>query len=253
MNSRDPRELYDDSSGNWRRDEPTILSDYTARPFLLDWCHPIKDKSVIDLGCGEGYVSRMVARRGASEVTGIDLSPEMIRQAKTSEKEDPLGISYSVGDVRNLASIESDRYDIALAIFLFSYIDLESMNNALTEVFRLLRPGGRLVLSIPHPAFPFIKAAGTHFSFDAAGGYFSSRDKTFEGKISRRDGIEVPVQCVHKTIEDVFISLSKAGFSSMPHVAELSVTQELLDLDSEFFGPLADFPLHLALRVFKEE
>ena len=161
MNSRDPRELYDDSSGNWRRDEPTILSDYTARPFLLDWCHPIKDKSVIDLGCGEGYVSRMVARRGASEVTGIDLSPEMIRQAKTSEKEDPLGISYSVGDVRNLASIESDRYDIALAIFLFSYIIrvlfksislatlLKSMNRQSGMVQKILKLGTGLLPCTP--------------------------------------------------------------------------------------------------------
>ncbi|MGK0431950.1 MAG: hypothetical protein ACJA0V_001085, partial [Planctomycetota bacterium] len=34
------RELYNDASNDWQRSEPVLLSDFTARPFLLKWCEP---------------------------------------------------------------------------------------------------------------------------------------------------------------------------------------------------------------------
>ena len=253
MNSSDTRKIYDDSAGDWSRDEPLMLSDYTARPFLVEWCEPLAGKAVLDLGCGEGYVSRLVARRGASPVDGIDLSPEMVSRAEANEKSKPLGVHYRVGDVRDLSVVDTESYDIVLAVFLFSYIDNASMKKALGEVHRILKPGGKLVMSLPHPAFPFMGSGGKHFYFQTDGGYFSARDRTFEGKIARRDGIEVPVRCVHKTFQDIFSGLGEAGFNSMPDVEELGVTAEHLELDPDFFGPLEDCPLHLALRVVKEK
>ena len=82
-------------------------------------------------------------------------------------------------------------------------------------------------------------------------GYFSGRDRRFEGRIDRRDGVGVPVRCVHKTLTDYFRSLSAAGFRAMPEVEELGVTEEIRDVDPEWFGPLEDQPLHLAFRVEK--
>ena len=42
--------LYDASAGGWVRDEPVLLSDYTARPVVFEWCAPLEGARVLDLG-----------------------------------------------------------------------------------------------------------------------------------------------------------------------------------------------------------
>jgi hypothetical protein len=69
------------------------------------------------------------------------------------------------------------------------------------------------------------------------------------GKIWRRDGVALDVQMVHKTFEDYFEALRRAGFTWLPVVRELKADHGMLELDPEFFSPLMDFPLHVALKV----
>ncbi len=61
----------------------------------------------------------------------------------------------------------------------------------------------------------------------------------------------MPVRCVHKTLEDYFTCLRSAGFLGLPELKELHVTNEHVALDSEFFEPVRDQPLHLAFRTQK--
>ena len=79
--SKDTQQLYDSSAADWKRNDPVLLSDYTARPVVLQLCNPITGRRFLDLGCGEGYVSRLLAKRGAAAVHGIDLSSQMVLQA----------------------------------------------------------------------------------------------------------------------------------------------------------------------------
>jgi SAM-dependent methyltransferase len=245
--------IYDRSAGNWQRKEPVLLSDYTARPFLLEWCEPLAGREVLDLGCGEGYVARQLRRRGARRVFGIDVSTEMIRKAQAAEAEEQLGIFYEVGDACNLPAIPDASFDRVAAVFLFNYLDRAATTTVMRQVLRVLRPGGRFVFSVPHPSLPFLRPEEPPFYFSTRGlGYFSARDVTLEGRIWRRDGVDVPVRCVHKTLQDYFECLAEAGFTSLPEVAELHVTEEHLRLDPKFFTPLRDLPLHVAFRIRKE-
>lgn len=50
--------MFDRNADQWARQEPLILSDFTARPLVLQELAPLKGKHVLDLGCGEGYVAR---------------------------------------------------------------------------------------------------------------------------------------------------------------------------------------------------
>ena len=118
------------------------------------------------------------------------------------------------------------------------------------EVHRVLRPGGRFVFAVPHPSLAFLGEKRAPFYFEPDGvGYFSGRDRQFEGEIWRRDGKSVPVRSVHKTMEDYLTGLRDAGFNRMPDVVELRATEEHLELDPEWFGPLRDLPLHVAFRL----
>ena len=243
--------IYDRAAGNWQRSEPILLSDFTARPFLLDWCAPLDGAKVLDLGCGEGYVGRQLLARGAGSVTGIDISAEMVENAKAQIPEGSGDVlDYAVGDAWELAHFADDSFDLVVCVFLFNYLERAQMTATMKEVARVLRPGGRFVFAVPHPSLAFQRAEERPFYFSRGQhGYFEGRDALFEGEIWRRDGVSVPVRCVHKTLDDYFTALREAGFTSLPELKELHATEEHLAFDPDFFEPLRETPLHLAFQL----
>lgn len=243
--------IYDKAAGNWQRSEPILLSDFTARPFLLDWCDSVEGANVLDLGCGEGYVGRQILARGAASVTGIDISAEMIENARAQiPAESGDALTYAVGDAWELAHFADDSFDLVVCVFLFNYLDRAAMTATMKEVARVLRPGGRFVFAVPHPSLAFMRPEERPFYFSRGErGYFEGRDALFEGEIWRRDGVSVRVRCVHKTLDDYFTALREAGFTTLPEMKELHATDEHLAYDPSFFEPLRETPLHLAFKL----
>ncbi|QLE57401.1 class I SAM-dependent methyltransferase [Nostoc sp. TCL26-01] len=249
-NSHSTRTLYNQTASAWMREKPISLSDFTARPIVLGLCEPVAESRILDLGCGEGYCSRELRRRGAAQVHGIDISQSMIAAARLQESEDSLGINYEVGCATELQQFSDGEIDLVVAVFLFNYLTIAQTQECMAEVARILRPGGQFVFSIPHPSFPYMREAAYPFYFEVGGaGYFSKRDQLFPGEIWKRDGSSLNVQLIHKTFEDYFQALNQAGFNTMPILKELRVTSEHIALDESFFGPLFDLPLHLAIKV----
>jgi SAM-dependent methyltransferase len=253
MSLESPRSLYDSNARDWARSGPLLVSDYTGRPATLALCEPIEGMRVLDLGCGEGYCTRMLRGRGAREVTGVDGSESMIALAARNEAAEPLGIAYRVGDATNLSGFDSNTLDLVLAMFLFNYLSVRRMRQAMLEVFRVLQPGGRLVFAVPHPVFPFMRSQKqAPFYLDAGdAGYFSGRDNAFSGKIWRRDGVSLDVLACHKIFTDYVDALRSAGFEKLPRVRELTVEASHVELDPTLFSPLIDVPLHMAWCVVK--
>lgn len=246
------KELYDDTASRWIRNEPSSLSDFTARPAVISMCEPVAGLRILDLGCGEGYCSRELRQRGAKEVHGIDLSESMIAAAKAQETKHPLGISYEVNCATNLDRLADGEFDLVVAVFLFNYLTVEQTQKCMAEVFKVIRPGGRFIFSIPHPALPYMGEKKPPFYFNVdRNNYFSGRDNLFSGRIWKRDGSWLDVQLIHKTFQDYFEALGSAGFSSLPVIKELHVMPEHLQLDAEFFSPIDDLPLHVAFEVSK--
>jgi len=249
MKSDSARDIFDDSSEFWARDEPRILSDWTARSFLLEWCLPVEGKRVLDLGCGEGYFTRQIARHGSQEMRGIDISQAMIERARQNEVEEVLGIQYSVGCVTEFSSEVDSQFDLITAVFVYNYLTIEQMKTSMALIYQSLTEGGQFIFSLPHPIHPFLSGNDSRFHFKRSGGWFSGKDNIFEGTIAMKEGKTVAVRCVHKIFEDVFDALREAGFRKFPELKELTVTEELLQQDPKFFGPLRDLPLHIAIRV----
>ncbi|HET7792084.1 MAG TPA: class I SAM-dependent methyltransferase [Rhizobacter sp.] len=241
--------LYDQTASRWSRQQPSSLSDYTARPRVMELCAPVAGLRVLDLGCGEGYVSRMLRQAGAASVLGLDVSPRMIDLARQAEAAQPLGIRYDTADAAQLDSAAGP-FDLVVAVFLFNYLDVDAMRQTMTRVRQALVPGGRFIFTVPHPAFAFMRAPTPPFYFEVgSAGYFTDRNTIFPGKIWKRDGTPLEVQLVHKTFGDYFQALRAAGFETMPEVEELSVTSSMVELDPVFFGPLFNYPLHMAVRI----
>lgn len=242
--------MYDGASPQWARNEKILLSDFTARPFVLEKLEPLAGQRVLDLGCGEGFVARQIKAAGAASVLGIDLSAGMIEQACAEEERAPLGVEYRQGDAAELDDLAEAAFDRVAAVFLFNYVDSGVMTEVMRRVRRWLAPGGRFVFTVPHPSLPFTRGEEPPFFFRGADiGYFNGKDQTLEGLIWRRDGVSVPVRCVHKPLEVYFQALRTAGWQQMPDLTELAVRPEHIELDPDFFTPLLEQPLHLLFSV----
>lgn len=247
----DTKKLYDESADKWVRREPNSLSDFTGRPPVFALCGDVGGVNIVDLGAGEGYCARVLAAQGA-KIEAIELSPEMVRLAQDQEEKNPLGINFQQGTVTDLP-YDNESFDLALGVFVYNYLHIEELKASFKEVFRVLKPGGRFVFSVPHPAFPFIKPeVAKPFYFDFGGqAYLSAVDKKAEGEISCRDGRQLPVQMIHKRLGDYAEAVSEAGFAGIQGMHELGVLPEHMELDPNFFGPVEGIPLHLAFDVRK--
>ncbi len=127
----------------WRRH----IEQYTFCEVLGD----VTGLSVLDLACGEGFYSRLLRLRGASRVVGVDLSEEMIRLARASEAEQPLGIEYVTGDALGFQSAE--QFDLVTAAYLLNYADTEDKLTAMCRtIAAALKPGGRFVTVNNNPS-----------------------------------------------------------------------------------------------------
>jgi toxoflavin synthase len=251
--SRSPEQLYNDTACAWVRTQPSSLSDFTARPAVLEMCMPLTQLSCLDLGCGEGYCSRRLRQAGAAEVLGVDVSAAMIDAACQQESREPLGVTYRCADATDLHWLADQAFDLVLAVFLFNYLDCDATSACMREVVRVLRPGGRFVFAVPHPLFPYVRAAAPPFYFEVGSqSYYSARNQRFAGKIWKRDGQALQVQVVHKTFTDYFEALRGAGFNSLPMLRELTVTPAIAALDPPFFTPLLETPLHAAFSVRRQ-
>ena len=238
------QEIYNQAAAQWVRTEKVLLSDFTARPFALAALEPLEKATVLDLGCGEGYLARQMRARGADSVLGIELSEEMVGRAQAASS-DP-GLSWQQGSATELDHLSDASYDRIAAIFLFNYLTRAEMTTVLTQARRLLKPEGAFVITVPHPSLPWLRAKEYPFFFDPEDAmYMRDCDRTLEGRIWRRDGIDVPVRCVHKTLEDYFVALAAAGWTKLPTIKELAVQPEHIELHSDFFSPLLGTPLHM--------
>jgi len=128
--------MFDQNADQWARQEPMILSDFTARPLVLQELAPVTGMHVLDLGCGEGYVARLVAQAGAQSVFGIDISSEMVTRAQQAAANGaPCPMTFKSGNATNFQGFPREQFDRVIAVFMVSYLSCAEM----TEVFRTVR------------------------------------------------------------------------------------------------------------------
>lgn len=127
----------------------------------------VKNKSVLDLGCGSGYGTSILSKEGeAKEVYGLDISKEAIEYANKFYK--GKNITFKVSDVENLA--ESRKVDVALAFEVLEHI--EKQEKFLQGVRRGLKKRGIFIVSMPNTntypkGNPFHKKELTPKEFEA--------------------------------------------------------------------------------------
>jgi ubiquinone/menaquinone biosynthesis C-methylase UbiE len=146
-------EWWDEKLG----DEGDLWHRTLIDPPLLQLVGDVAGLRLLDLACGNGYLSRRFARQGAA-VTGVDTNAAIIERARLREAREPLGITYQVADAALLGPLADGTFD--LVVCNMALMDIEDAAAALLEVARVLRPGGRFVASLSHPCFDKVNTSG---------------------------------------------------------------------------------------------
>lgn len=116
-------------------------------PNLLRMMRISQTDRVVDLGCGQGFFSRLFALQGA-KVTGVDASPELIQKAQEHTGSANIRFLTEPAQTTSLQDGCADVITIVLALQ-----NMEDMRAVFRECARLLTPRGRMYLVLNHPAF----------------------------------------------------------------------------------------------------
>lgn len=110
------------------------------------WVAPLAaGKDVLDAGCGVGYGSALLAAAGARSVTGVDAFAAAVLEARQQDRH---ASTFLVGDLRDLP-LEDDSVDLVVCFEVIEHID--EQERLISELRRVLRPDGVLVVSTPVP------------------------------------------------------------------------------------------------------
>jgi ubiquinone/menaquinone biosynthesis C-methylase UbiE len=130
-----------------RLDEVMARSESRGRAAIIDWVGPTPGKRLLDLACGPGTLSYLLARAVSpgGEVVGIDLAPGMIELAGR-EAPSGLALRFELMDMEDLRFPDGS-FDAAACGHGLQFVP--DLLRALSEARRVIKPGGRLAASVP--------------------------------------------------------------------------------------------------------
>ena len=228
-----------------------INREWVIDPVLFRFLGVVKGLRILDAGCGNGYLSRLLTRRGA-KVEGVELSPKMLEGARAEEAKRPLGIRYHLGDLANLSRFRGRTFDVAVSNVVLQ--DVRRYREATREIHRVLKPRGRFLFSMTHPAFE-----------SPVPGTWVREPKDTERIEERRflavdryfDRVAVfwsppglpPAISFHRPLRDFFAALTDVGFL-IRRYEEPFPSKKALE-KYRFFADLTRIPLFIVVEAVK--
>lgn len=184
-----------------RQDSP---NNAIEGPIIHELIGNVQNQNILDLGCGDASFGKELLHLGAKYYTGIEGSEQMVDAARSNL----LGQNGTI----HLETMESYDYpkrafDLVTSRFAFHYVS--NIDNLFQSVYQSLEKNGRFVFSIQHPL------TTSSFASKESGDKRSNWivDDYFHDGERKEPWIDQVVVKYHRTIEQYFIALRKAGFA----------------------------------------
>lgn len=200
---------------DWYKEVVSDAKSYQKQlilPNMLRLMDPKQNDQILDLACGEGWFSEVLAKAGAL-VTGVDISKELISIALDKNIK---GANFKIASADNLNFIKDKSFDKAVCIL--SLQNIENIKDVISEAYRVLKTGGHFYIVLNHPCFRIPKESG--WGFD-------DEQKIQYRRIDRYlSELKIPIQMhpgdrpkdytvsFHRPLQSYFKFLNKAGFLS---------------------------------------
>ena len=200
--------------------------------------------SVLDIGCGDGQISRLLARAGAT-VTGVDPTWNQVRVAAERSG----GPQYARAAADALPFPDAS-FDAAVACLVFEHID--AVDAAIAEVARVVRPGGRFSFFLNHP---LLQTPGSGWiddhMIDPPEQYWRIGPYLVESESVEQVEIGVYIRFIHRPLSRYLNTLAEHGLV-LERMIEPAPPQGFLDRAPEYFAA-ATVPRLLYLRLRRRE
>ena len=137
--SKNPAE-YDAFAEEYKESKQLSFRGYVEEYTLFQILGEAEGKDILDLACGEGFYTRKLKEKGASDILGVDISEEMIELARKEELQNPLGCVYLAADVSTWEPPK--QYDVVTGMYLLNYATSpESLLSFCNVIYKALKPG----------------------------------------------------------------------------------------------------------------
>lgn len=177
-------------------EEGDLVRQYLLNPTIFTLLGEVRGKRLLDAGCGQGYLCRLLARKGA-RVTGVEPAEAFIRYARRREEDDRFGIEYVQADL-SAWTPPPDLFDAVIANMVL--MDIPDYEPALSNCVAALGGEGKLIVSLLHPCF---EEAGSAWREK---GYVEIRDYFRERAVKQDYGY-----FIHRPLSTYLNSIIRAG------------------------------------------
>ncbi len=200
-------------------------------PRLLEVAGPADGLRVLDAGCGEGTVTRLLAEQ-AREVVGVDICAPLLRiaQSRTSAP----NVAYRHHDLTLPLSAELGSFDLTVSNLVLN--DIEDFDAAIGSICPATAPEGRIAVSINSPYSAVMR--------DKVKSYFDSGEATVYRGLARKG---VPVTYYHRTMEELISAFASRGWLVSGY-SDVRPDEELVQQDPDFYERYLTTPFFTVLR-----
>ena len=215
-------------------------------PTLFSLMPDLKDKRILDLGCGTGERCIDYLNLGASKVTGIDISENMLAVAM-SKNSNP-NITYINMPMEDLDSIDEE-FDVVISSLALHYV--EDFTGVVKNVYRLLSDGGIFLFSQEHPLATCYSGNGDRWTRDENGRklHVNIANYCVEKRNDSTWFVE-GVQRYHRMFSTIVNTLADSGFRILK-MTEPYPTEELVQKHPEYYD-LYHKPDFLFVKAVKQ-
>jgi len=145
--SQEEVDKFNELAHKWWDEESEFKPLHQINPLRLNFIHEkvnLKNKKVLDVGCGGGILSESMAKLGA-DVTGIDMGEKVIRIAELHALQSKLNIDYKCASIESIVLKHKASYDVITCMEMLEHVPDPSIVVSLCA--KLLKPGGTLFMS----------------------------------------------------------------------------------------------------------
>lgn len=177
---------------------------HVEEPAVHALIEPLPPGDALDAACGTGRHARWLAARG-HHVIGIDATPEMLELARTSLPEADLRL----GDL-NALPVETASVDLVVCALALTHC--EDLRAPVAELARVLRPGGRLIVSDFHPLQLMLGGNAMFFDANGRAGFVRSHTHTHEAYFTAITAAGLRVtRCLEPRLDEVALAMAAGG------------------------------------------
>ncbi|MDL4840195.1 class I SAM-dependent methyltransferase [Aquibacillus rhizosphaerae] len=215
-------DTFADTYSKNHSEQGDLHKEVFLNPTILSLLGNVRNKKILDAGCGEGYLSRILSKSGA-RVTAVDYSPRMIEIAKERTPKELL-IDYRQSNCEDLNNFKDKSYDLIVSNMVIQ--DLTNYEKAFQEMYRLLVNGGSFIFSILHPCF-ITPECGWERNDSGEKLHWNVDKYFYEGAYEQGLGDKQKMLIFHRTLTSYINTLIHTGFV-LKSLVEPKPSEEIL-------------------------